>query len=120
MPHGEPPFEGFFTGWDHFLAAMEGDDLPLRLAYFQGHAEKAAGEGNPYPAEIWLDLLKKLGRDREALQAAAICQSASALRGPCRELKDFRPMREAARRQKDPVHFLAAILEQRALEPRAR
>ena len=120
VPHGEPPFEGFFTGWDHFLAAMEGDDLPLRLAYFQGHAEKAAGEGNPYPAEIWLDLLKKLGRDREALQAAAICQSASALRGPCRELKDFRPMREAARRQKDPVHFLAAILEQRALAPRAR
>ncbi|MFM8933042.1 MAG: hypothetical protein ACKOS8_14335, partial [Gemmataceae bacterium] len=120
VPRGEAPFTDFFGGWDRFLAALEGDDLDGNIAFFREQALAAAGEGNPYPAEVWLDLLRKLGRDREALEAAAICQSPAALRGPCRELKEFRPMREAARRQEDRVHFLAALLEQRTLEPRAR
>lgn len=120
VPRGEPPFEDFFGGWDRVLAALEGDRPDDHIVFFREQALAAAAEGNPYPAEVWLDLLRKLGRDREALEAAAICQSPAALRGSCNELKDFRPMREAARRQEDRVHFLAALLEQRNLEPRAR
>ncbi len=120
VPRGEAPFTDFFGGWDRFLSALDGEDAEGNIAFFRDQALAAAEEGNPYPAEVWLDLLRKLGRDREALEAAAICQSPAALRGPCRDLRDFRPMREAARRQEDRVHFLAALLEQRNLEPRAR
>jgi len=120
VPRGEAPFADFFGGWDRFLAVLDGDDAEGNISFFRQEALAAAEEGNPYPAEVWLDLLRKSGREREALEAAAICQSPAALRGPCRELRDFRPMREAARRQEDRVHFLAALLEQHNLEPRAR
>lgn len=120
VPKGEPPFEDFFGGWDHFLGALEGDRTEEHISFFKDQAQRAAEEGNPYPSEILLDLLRKLGRDREALEAAAFCQSPASLRSACRDLKDFRAMREASRRQEDRVHFLAALLEQRNMEPRAR
>ena len=120
VPKGEPPFEDFFGGWGRFISALEGDKTEEQLAFFREQAVRAGEEGNPYPAEVWLDLLRKLGHDREALEAAGMCQSPAALRPACHEHKDFRSMREAARRQEDRVHFLAALLEQRNLEPRAR
>lgn len=119
-PRGETPFDPFFVGWRHYLEAIAGRDAESHINHFREAARAGAEEGNTYPSEVLHRLLETIGREAEALEAAVTCQSPQSLRERCQKVGDFRPMIRAARLQGDPVHFLAACLEQERLgKPRA-
>src|SRR5262249_47630062 len=116
---GEPPFENQYEAFGVYLAILAGDKVDEGLAYFRKKVE----ENNPeevgtFPAEVFVNLLLKVGRDKEALSVARkylagisdrrlTCPSLPDL---CRQVGDFRTLAEVAREQNDPVHFLAGLL----------
>ena len=112
VPNGEPPFDPLFDGQDRFFAALMGDETEKQVAYFKEIADRELAEGNPFPAEILRKLLERLGRTTEALEWAGRTLSPQGLAGICRAAGNFRPMMEAAKAQGDPVHLVAALLEQ--------
>ena len=112
VPTGEPPFDPLFEGQDRFFAALMGDDTAAQVAWFTNIAERELAENNPYPAEILRKLLDRLEMSAESLVWAGRTLSAPALAGICRAAKDFKPMLQAAKAQGDPVHLVAALLEQ--------
>ena len=68
---GEPPFANQYEAFGKYLAVLAGDNVEDGLAYFRKQVE----DNNPeevgtYPAEIYVNLLLKAGRDKEALAVA--------------------------------------------------
>lgn len=119
-PRGETPFDPFFEGWRHYLEAIAGRDVDAHLDHFRAAARAGAEDGNTYPSEVLHRLLETIGRDTEALEAAVNCQSPQSLRERCHRVGDFSAMIRAAKLQGDPVHFVAACLEQERLgKPRS-
>ena len=119
-PRGETPFDPFFEGWRHYLEAIAGRNVDAHLDHFRQAAQAGAEEGNTYPSEVLHRLLETIGREGEALDAAVNCQSPQSLRERCHKAGDFRAMIRAAKLQGDPVHFVAACLEQERLgKPRS-
>jgi hypothetical protein len=119
-PRGETPFDPFFEGWRHYLEAIAGRNVDAHLDHFRRAAQAGAEEGNTYPSEVLHRLLETIGREGEALDAAVNCQSPQSLRERCHKAGDFSAMIRAAKLQGDPVHFVAACLEQERLgKPRS-
>lgn len=116
VPNGEPPFDPLFEGQDRFFAVLMGDETEKQVAWFTEIAERELAEGNPFPAEVLRKLLERLGRSNEALVWAGRTLSPQGLAGICRNAGDFRPMIEAAKSQGDPVHLVAALLEQARIQ----
>lgn len=116
---GEPPFENQYEGMGAYLAILAGDKVEDGLGYFRKKVE----ENNPeemgtFPAEVLVNLLLKIGRDKDALAVARkhlaatndrrlSCPTVPEL---CRKVGDFRTLSEVAREQNDPVHFMAGLL----------
>jgi hypothetical protein len=116
---GDPPFEDLYVAADHYLGVIAGEDVEEGLAYFRAQAEQADPETiGTYPAEVLVNLLLRVKRDREALEVAKkyllgeqmrrlSCPSVPEL---CEKVGDYRSLAEAARRQDDAVHFVAGLL----------
>jgi len=119
VPGGEPPFDPLFNGYDRFLGAIQGDDTDGHVRWFEEQAERELAEGNAYPAEVLRKLLERLGRKADSLAWAGKTLSAQALAPLCRAAGDFTPMVDAAKSQGDPVHLVAALLEQEKLSKTA-
>jgi hypothetical protein len=116
---GDPPFEEYYTAYDHYLGVISGQDVEEGLAYFRKQVEtNSVEEAGTYPAEVLVNLLLKADRPKEALAVAGkylvtadnrrlSCPSITEL---CQKTNDYQTLVNAARQQGDPIHFLAGLL----------
>ncbi len=115
----DPPFEDQYRDYGTYLAILAGDQVEEGIAHFRAKADNADPETvGSYPAEVLVNLLLRLGREKEALEVARkhlanpdgrplSCPSVGEL---CQRTRDYRTMAEVAREQGDPVHFLAGLI----------
>ena len=116
---GQAPFENLCEDYDHYVQALRGVDVEEHVAHFQ----RIAAEANPQregtaPAEALIQLLVRLGRYEEAIDASlaylggegvagATCPSALEI---CRLAKNCERMREVALGRGDWLNYVAASL----------
>jgi hypothetical protein len=115
----EPPFESQYKDYGVYLAVLAGDDVEGGLAHFRAKAEQADPEEiGTYPAEVLVNLLLRVGRDKEALAVARkhlasvderrlTCPGIVEL---CQKVGDYRALAEVSRAQDNAVHFLAGLI----------
>jgi hypothetical protein len=120
---GEPPFQNQYEAFGKYLGVLAGDQVEDGLAYFRRQAEENdPSEVGTYPAEVYVNLLLKADRAKEALAVARhhlagadgrrlSCPGVAEL---CQKVRDFRTLAEVAREQNDPVHFMAGLLAARS------
>jgi tetratricopeptide (TPR) repeat protein len=116
---GEEPFCLIYPGHERFFAAQLGAETEEALEYFRGRAELAAiDKVDSMPAEVYITLLTRLGRYREAIEALRQLQPvgqspeglAPTLFALCQRLADYSALLEASRRREDLTGFLAALI----------
>jgi hypothetical protein len=123
---GPPPFDEGYPDYSAYLAVVAGDRPEEHLARFRRKAEESDAEAGTAAAEVYVNLLVKGGRTREALDAARqFLLHADDRRLACPgvyelayRLGDFRTLADAARQRGDAVHYLAARLEAAAASNR--
>jgi hypothetical protein len=120
--NSDPPFEDQYRDHGVYLAILAGDDVEGGLAHFRKKVELADPETiGTYPAEVFINLLLRLGRGDEALAIARrylagtderrlTCPGILEL---CQRTNDFRTMAEVAREQDNPVQFVAGLIAAR-------
>lgn len=111
LARSEPPFENFYESYQCYLGILKGTNVEENLEYFRQKARENEEGGSSYPAEVLLQLLERIGRNKEALELAGKTLNAAGLFGMCRKAGDFSAMEHAARVQEDPIHFLSAVIE---------
>ncbi|HEY2910224.1 MAG TPA: hypothetical protein VGI99_08255 [Gemmataceae bacterium] len=115
---GDAPFEEMYDDFLPFLNVIAGVDVEKGLARFKAKAEREAAEGATYAAQVYVNLLVRIGKLREAFEAAQnmlaaedernlICPGVSEL---AKRLNDYGAMAEAARVRRDAVGFLAGLI----------
>ena len=121
----EPPFDGGYADYDIYLGILAGDDVEGGLAHFRRKVEVAdPQEVGTYPAEVFVNLLIKLGRGKEAIDIARkylidaeaegrqlTCPNLNEL---CQRYHAYDVLSEVARERGDAVHFLAGLLAAKA------
>jgi hypothetical protein len=120
---GDAPFEGSYADYLVYLDTVAGRDVDAGLAHFQGKVARELEDGNTFPAEVYVNLLLKLDRPREALAAAReylggvaderslSCPGVTEL---ARRVGDYDTVAEASRAKGDPVTFLAGLIAGRS------
>jgi hypothetical protein len=120
--NSDPPFENQYSDYGIYLAILAGDNVEEGLAHFRAKVENSKPEETgTYAAEVFINLLVKLGRDKEALSIArkylatadprrTTCPGIVEL---CEKTGDFTVLAEVAREQENPVHFVAGLLASR-------
>jgi len=117
----EHPFEEGYEDYLAYLEAVGGRNVDEHLLRFRAKAERAAAEGSTYAAQVYVNLLLRVGREREALATAQqfllredernlICPGVYEL---ARRRGDYGAIAQAAAARGDPVAFLAALLSGR-------
>jgi hypothetical protein len=116
---GDPPFEDQYQDYGIYLAILAGDHAEEGIAHFRKKVETADPETvGIYPAVVLVNLLVRLERPAEALAIARRYLARPEDQRPgfpsipelCRLANDYQPLAEVARRQGDPVHFMAGLL----------
>ncbi|MBI1833106.1 MAG: hypothetical protein HYR84_16825, partial [Planctomycetes bacterium] len=121
----EPPFEDQYGDYDRYLAILTGEDVEGGLAHF-----KAKVVANPpetmgtFPTEIYINLLMRLGREVEALDALrTYIAPLGEIRLSCPNLvelvqktKRYDVLAEVARSQGHAVNFVAGLIASRPVE----
>jgi hypothetical protein len=114
---GEPPFRELYPASALFFGAQLGENVEEAVEYFRGEAQRAAvEETTSAPAEVFIALLARLGRFREAIEASPnfLPEGAanSAFAPTLLELAslgdEFDRVAELLRERDDPVGYLAA------------
>jgi hypothetical protein len=117
--NSDPPFDDQYRDYGVYLAILAGDQVEEGLAHFRAKVESTnAEEFGTYSAEVFVNLLLKLGRDQEALAVARrFLASADGRRLSCpgivelcEKTGDYRTLAEVAREQRNAVHFMAGLL----------
>ncbi len=120
--NSDPPFEDQYRDYGIYLAILAGDDVEGGLAHFRKKAEEADPETvGTYPAEVFVNLLLRIGRASEALAIARrflagvddrrlTCPSIMEL---CQRTNDFQTLAAVAREQDNPVQFVAGLIAAR-------
>ena len=115
---GDAPFEELYEDFLPFLNVVAGVNVEEGLDRFKAKAEREAAEGASYAAQVYINLLVRVNKLREALDAAKamlanederalICPSVGEL---AKRLNDFEAMAEAAKARNDAVGFLAGLI----------
>jgi hypothetical protein len=117
---GDPPFEDTYLDHAVYLRALVGENVDAAIAHFR---EKAAAPsrypGDTAAAEVLIDLLVRLERRGEALQASmeyladadagpTNCPSALQL---CQLAGDYDTLRSLARQREDLLGFAAGVVQ---------
>jgi hypothetical protein len=117
---GDPPFEDPYTDHAVYLRAILGEEVDAAIAHFRQKATGSAAEaGDPTPAEVLIELLVRLGRHAEAIQASleffpdsqaapASCPSVLQL---CQLAGDYGALRTLARQRGDRLSYVAAVVQ---------
>ena len=69
---GDSPFDESYDDYAAFLAILAGDNVEASLERFRKKAAAGAAEGMTYPAEVLVNLLVRIGREKEAMNALLI------------------------------------------------
>ncbi len=117
---GSPPFEKVFDDHRVYLRAMLGHDVENAVTHFHAKLDPALADDPEasLPAQVFVDLLMKLGKIDEAIDVAATYLTAvpeSALICPgiseiCQRGGRMSRLTEIARGQGNLVQFLASLL----------
>lgn len=122
---GDAPFEDVYVDYLAFLNVIAGIDVEAGLERFRAKAAREAAEGATYAAQVYVNLLIRIGRTREALAAATtfllhederalICPGVAEL---ARRLNDYDALTEAAKARNDAVQFLAGLIAGSGVHP---
>ncbi|MSR53569.1 MAG: hypothetical protein EXS09_09820 [Gemmataceae bacterium] len=113
----DPPFENSYVDYKILLDALDGENVEAGLKHFRDKIEPAVKEGTTFPAEVYVNLLLKLGRQKDALDIAKkylagenrqlSCPNVYEL---CQQASDFSGLAEAARSRGDGVNYLAGLI----------
>jgi hypothetical protein len=114
----DPPFDDPYADYLAYVNVVRGHEGELNLERFRKKAANEAAQGNPFPAEVLVNLLVRIGRDREALavakehladqvEASPNCPSLVEL---ATKVRDYSAIVDAARTQKDAVTYLAGLI----------
>jgi hypothetical protein len=124
----DPPFDDQYADYDKYLAVLTGEDVEGGLTHFRAKVEandpKTAGT---FPAEIYVNLLMRLGREQDALEAVRkyiaplgeVRLSCPNLVELVQQTKRYDVLAEVAREQGHAVNFVAGLIAGRPIEPRA-
>jgi hypothetical protein len=115
---GDPPFEDTYGDHAVYLRALLGEEVDHAIAHFRKKAAVADARDTT-PAEVLIELLVRLGRYADAIQASLeffpdssatprSCASAIQL---CQMAGDYRQLRELARERGDLLAFSAAVIQ---------
>jgi hypothetical protein len=115
---GEPPFDDQYRDYRTYLQALAGANVDEGVAHFQAKAEHAEPE-DTMPAEVLINLLVRLNRHRDAVQAygrylaqADVRQlSIPSLQELCQKAGDYQPLVEVSIRRGDLVNYAAGLLQ---------
>jgi hypothetical protein len=111
----DPPFERTYADYKVLLEIIAGIDVEAGLKHFCDKIEPGAAEGNTFPAEVYVNILLKLGRKDDARKVAKQYLSGETRQMSCpnvyelcQQSKDFAGIAAAAQQRADGVSFLAA------------
>jgi hypothetical protein len=115
---GDPPFEDGYADFLAYLDTVAGVNTDANLARFREKAKRESDLGASYAAQVYVNLLVKVGRVAEALAAAReflsaedernmICPGVSEL---AKRLNDYQAIADAAKARHDAVQFLAGLI----------
>jgi hypothetical protein len=117
---GDPPFEDTYADHAVYLRALLGEGVDHAAAHFRKKAtDGISALGDTTPAEVLIELLVRLGRHAEAIEASLqffpassanplSCATAIQL---CQMAGDYRQLRELAREHGDFLAFTAAVIQ---------
>jgi hypothetical protein len=117
---GDPPFEDTYADHALYLGALLGQEVDQAIAHFRKKVtDTVAASVDTTPVEVLIELLVRLGRYGEAIQASLeffpnssttplSCASAIRL---CQMAGDYRQLRELARERGDLLAFTAAVIQ---------
>jgi hypothetical protein len=117
---GDPPFEDTYADHAVYLRALLGESVDQAIAHFRKKATEAISAlGDTTSAEVLIELLVRLGRHAEAIEASLqffpassanplSCASAIQL---CQMAGDYRQLRNLARERGDLLAFSAAVIQ---------
>lgn len=119
---GDAPFDENYVDYLAFLNVVAGVDVDRNLARFEAKAERESAVGATYAAQVFVNLLLRANRPKDALAAAKkylthederalICPGVSEL---ARRVGDYEALADAARDRSDAVQFLAGLIAGKA------
>ncbi len=115
----EPPFDDQYADYGRYLAILMGENVEENLAHFRAKVEaNPPQEAGTFPTEIYVNLLMRLGREEEALEAVRkYLTPLGELRLSCPNLvelvqrtKRFDVLAEVAKEQGNAVNYLAGLI----------
>ncbi len=125
--HGDEPFAEMYPAHAHYFQALLGENVEEALAYFQSKAEMLDAQYHGLaPVETYVDLLARVGRHRQAIDAAVklspkgvqpIGQAPSLLE-LAEKAGDFSPVLNYCREKGDLLGFTAALVQGAASRPK--
>lgn len=117
----DPPFEDTYADYRKYLDVIAGADVELGLHHFRAKLPAARDGGYQFPAELFVNLLLKVDRLKDALAVAreylAVADerhlSCPGVTELARRAGDYGALTEAAEAKADPVAFLAGLIAAR-------
>jgi hypothetical protein len=118
----DPPFDDQYGDYGVYLAILAGDKVEHGIDHFRKKAQAAdPDEVGTFPAEVLVNLLLRLHREKDALAIARehlakvenrqlSCPSIVEL---CQRANDYKTLAELAEQQADTVHFLAGMIAEK-------
>jgi hypothetical protein len=110
-----------------YFRTVLGEDVEAGLEHFRLKAEHADVEQvGYYPAAVYVGLLERLGRHREAAEAysryLAQCDpqqlgSCPTIYELCQKLGDYRPLVDIAQRRGNLVDYVAGLIQVKRMQP---
>src|SRR5262249_6091456 len=114
----DPPFEESYRDYRILLDLFDRVDVEEGLEHFRNKIEPALVQGSTFPAEVYVNILLRIGRKREALEYAkkyladvtrqTVCPAVYDL---CQEMSDYEGLAESAKKRADGVSFLAGLIK---------
>lgn len=117
---GDPPFDEFYPAHLHFFKVLVGDNVDEHLQYFKDRLEAEPDEEDkPYLAIVLVDLLMRLERLGEAVDAATpylsmvndLSENGFSYARLCQEAKRYDAWQKACEQAGDYVGFAAAVIQ---------
>jgi hypothetical protein len=117
---GDPPFEDPYVDHAVYLRALLGEDVDDAIAHFRHKATPSAEFPlDTAPAEVLIELLVRLDRYAEAIQASIDCLpdarvaplSCPSVLQLCQIAGDYATLRSLARQRDDLLGFVAGVIQ---------
>ena len=112
---GDPPFEDLYATGAIYFGAQLGIDVEASIASFRARAEATdAHQEGTYPIEVFIDLLSRVGRLEDAIEASTrlipqgiqTTSRAPSLYELSKQLGDFRRFRDICRDRADVLGYV--------------